>query len=121
MIERRELLQRWLREKGYHVNDIASALDFYDEKDPKPNDAEVRKIAETSHLTAIEIAKTKIGKDNPILVKYVSQDNVAMATFFSTFGSIFGVLGTLLLYESKGEILSWLVLVAMRLQLLVMG
>lgn len=107
-MEHRELIRRWLREKGYHINDIASALEFYDAGNPKPTDAQIREVAETSHLEAINLATKKITGDKPVLIKYVKMDSIPKASFFAFIGMLAGLLIGFTIKEMG--LVKWLVL-----------
>jgi hypothetical protein len=54
---RRDLLRRWLRGKGYHPQDIATALAWYDAEvsaGRSPKDADVVAQCDAGHGSAVE-------------------------------------------------------------------
>lgn len=89
--ERRDLIRKWLREKGYHRDDISSGLAFYDSYDGrKPSDKAILGICENSHKLAIESSIKKISKDQPILIKYINRTSLWPVILSAIFGSISG-------------------------------
>lgn len=106
MANHRDALRKWLREKNYHKNDIASALEFYDQNTKggkKLSDLSVLNMAEKFHKTAVEKAVVKVAEGNPVLVRYESRENYILLMFVAMFG-IFSGIG---FYEFKMEIYKW--------------
>ncbi len=106
MIEHKELLRKWLREKGYHRDDIASALAYRDEHVKNGNkltDKIILKICDDSHKVAISKAVLKVSKGKPVLVRYVNKNNYMMLMF----GAIFGAISGACFYEFRMEIFQW--------------
>ena len=63
--EPRTLIINWLRTKGFHANDIAVAIRWYDKKCKDgnvPSDYQVYHIAENCHLAAVATSKDQIPK-----------------------------------------------------------
>lgn len=99
-MEHRELLFRWLREKSYHRDDIASAVAFYDSSSKKPVDKEVLEVANRCSKLAIEESIKEIAKGRPILVKYIKMDSIPKASFFAFLAMFFGMVLGLLVKEA---------------------
>lgn len=87
-MDRKELLRRWLRDKGFHPTDIKIALTWYSEmvkqgKDPK--DDEVYQVADRGHSEAVGLSKPSR------IIMNVDRDityNIAMSKII--IGSIIG-------------------------------
>jgi hypothetical protein len=75
MIERSELIIKWLRQKNYHRNDIASSMAWYKkerESGRKPKDSEVLEVAEKC-CKATMVISVRQATSNPVIYKYVNE------------------------------------------------
>lgn len=69
MEDHKEALRKWLRSKGFHPHDIASAIEYYGKQFPVPTDQEVLTVAETAHQTAVNSTIKKLSAE-PVIVRY---------------------------------------------------
>jgi hypothetical protein len=99
-MNKRELLRGWLRGKNYHIDDIASALEFYDRElreGRSPSDKSILKIADKSHKRAISISVKKLASGKPVLIKYETQAEGTYSSVFVALGISIGVIIMLVL------------------------